>query len=64
MCCHHLVAEIAYSYLQSLEPVLFGAFYYVLSELHDCVLHTLDETHGILSDIDEPDVDHAWPSDD
>ena len=60
----HQDAWITCSYLQSFVSDHFYAFYCVLSEVHDCVLHTKDVTHGILSDIHALDVAYAMFSDD
>ena len=63
MCGHHRVAEITCSYLQSLVLGFFDAFYFFFAVTLDYVLHTRDDSHGILVGIDALDAVHARPSD-
>lgn len=60
----HWAVWIACSSLQSLDPVPFDVFCYALTVTHDCAFHNQDDSHGILSGIDEPDDSHATASDD
>lgn len=52
LCIAHPVraVEITRTSLQSLMKILVYAFYFVLSAVHDCVLHTQDAFSGIPSD--------------
>jgi hypothetical protein len=52
LCKAHPVraAEITRTSLQSFSKVLVYDYYFVLFEVHDCVLHTQDDFSGIPSD--------------
>jgi len=66
LCIAHPVsaAAITRTSLQSLMKILVYAFYFVLSVVHDCALHTADDLLCIVSDTRVPDeysaIAYSW----